>query len=191
MDTEVWSPLGRDELFRRHVVPHIPTLLRAARALTGQLSDAEDLVQDTLIRAYRALHQFDGTHPRAWLLTILRHTASNNRRRQSPNLLRDPGIDLDELPLAPPHDSAERIALGREFDTAVKQAVDDLTDRQRAVVILVDVQGLSVAQAAHRLDLPEGTVMSRLHAARTRMRHRLGAVGVAPRPGDVPRRAAR
>lgn len=191
MDTEVLSPHGRGEMFRRHVVPQIPALLRAARPLTTQLSDAEDLVQDTLIRAYRALHRFDGAYPRAWLLTILRHTAANNRRRRYPDLLADPGTELDDLPRATSHDSAEGVALSGEFDAAVQLALEELTAKQRAVITLVDVRGLSQAQAARHLHLPQGTVMSRLHDARVRLRTRLGDAGVVSKPGDVPKRGRR
>lgn len=191
MGCDALSPQAREERFRRHVVPQIPALLSAARALTGQLPDAEDLVQDTLVRAFRAMHRFDGAHPRAWLLTILRHTAANDRRRRHPNLLRDPGADLDDLPRAMSEDSAEDVALRCGFDAALQEGLAALTARQRAVITLVDVEGLSHAQAAQRLGVPQGTVMSRLHDARARLRLWLGAAGVVPRPGDVPRRGAR
>jgi RNA polymerase sigma-70 factor (ECF subfamily) len=72
MSIEAISKSERDELFRHHVVSHIPALLAAARQSTRQLADAEDLVQDTLVHAYRAIHRFDGSLPRARLMTILR-----------------------------------------------------------------------------------------------------------------------
>ncbi|WP_219420391.1 RNA polymerase sigma factor, partial [Pseudonocardia nigra] len=151
---------------------------------TGQLADAEDLVQDTLIRAYRAVHRFDGAHPRAWLMTILRNTAANNHRRWQPALLDDP-----ESPSRTPPEQPGRIRPRRSSWTASSmmqcRALHDLTARQRAVVALVDVDGLSYAEAATRLAIPEGTVMSRLHAARARMRRTLGRTGVVPKRGDV------
>jgi len=72
------------------VLPELPVLLRVAATLTSQPADAEDVVQDTLLRAWRALDTFDGRHPRAWLLTVLRHTEINRHRRQRPQLLTDP-----------------------------------------------------------------------------------------------------
>lgn len=186
MSTEVLPRGERDELFRRHVVPNISALLAAARALTPQLADAEDLVQDTLVRAYRGLHRFDGAHPRAWLLTILRNAAANNHRRWQPDLLDDPDRELNHVNDTAPRRSAENVALDAEFDTAVQDAFHSLTERQRAVIGLVDVEGLSYAQAAARLDVPEGTVMSRLHGARARMRNLLGATRIIPKRGDTP-----
>jgi len=78
-------------------VPEISVLLRVATSLTGQPADAEDLVQDTLIRAYRAVDRFDGEHPRAWLLTILRNTHVNRARRRLPVPFREPDTE-DERP---------------------------------------------------------------------------------------------
>ena len=69
------TPSGKQHsAFDEHVVPQIDVLYRVALAMTGQPADAEDLVQDTLVRAFRAIDGFDGAHPRAWLLTILRNT---------------------------------------------------------------------------------------------------------------------
>ncbi len=74
--------------FDHYVVPEIPVLYRVALSLAGQPADAEDLVQDTLIRAFGAVDHFDGAQPRAWLLTILRHTRLNRVRGRKPVLLR-------------------------------------------------------------------------------------------------------
>jgi RNA polymerase sigma-70 factor (ECF subfamily) len=185
MSIEAIATTERDELFRHHVVPHIPALLAAARQSTQQLADAEDLVQDTLVSAYRAIHRFDGSHPRAWLMTILRNTRANAHRRRRPELLRDPDTDLESLGETGPHDSAESLALDAAFDEAVHRAFHTLSARQRAVVTLVDIEGLSYAQAAAQLGIPEGTVMSRLHGARTRMRKLLGAASVIPKRGHL------
>lgn len=185
MDTEVFPKGQRDELFGRHVVPHIAALLAAARALTPQLADAEDLVQETLVRAYRGMHRFDGGHPRAWLMTILRNAGADSHRRRRLDLLDHPDQALDDVGEAARSDSAEHVALDAEFDAAVQDAFHTLTRKQRDVVALVDIEGLSYAQAATRLGVPEGTVMSRLHGARARMRHLLAAAGVVPKRGDV------
>ena len=83
-------PSGKQHsAFDEHVVPQIEVLYRVALAMTGQPADAEDLVQDTLVRAFRAIDGFDGAHPRAWLLTILRNTHINRGRRRRPVLFND------------------------------------------------------------------------------------------------------
>jgi RNA polymerase sigma-70 factor (ECF subfamily) len=79
-----------DAAFQRYVVPEIPALLRVAQSLTSNAHDAEDLVQDTMLRAYRAIDRFDGEHARAWLFTILRNTHVNRNRKRRPGLLDDP-----------------------------------------------------------------------------------------------------
>ena len=73
-----------DTAFERYVLPEIEVLLRVANSLTRNHAEAEDLVQDTLLRAYRAIDGFDGRYPRAWLLTILRNTHINRNRRRRP-----------------------------------------------------------------------------------------------------------
>jgi RNA polymerase sigma-70 factor (ECF subfamily) len=93
-------------------------------------------------------------------------------------------VGLYEIGPAGGHDSAEGVVLRDEFDVAVQQAFGELSDSQRDVVALVDVQGFGYAEASRSLGLPEGTVMSRLHRARARMRKRLAAAGVVPKRGE-------
>ena len=171
-------PVTGNASFERYVIPEIEMLLRVAHALTRDHSEAEDLVQDTLVRAYRGIGGFDGRHPRAWLLTILRHTHLNRVRRRRPELLRDPA--LDRLTDAADQDPADAIA-DDEFDAEIADALASLDDTFRRVVELVDIHGLSYAEAAGILDVPVGTVMSRLHRARARIRDRLDRAGLAPR----------
>ncbi len=173
------------EAFTRLVVPEIEVLLRVATALTGNVADAEDLVQDTLLRAYRAIGVFDGAHPRAWLLTILRHTHVNRNRRRRPGLLRDPDIALRLLEGTQPDPAPtpEEVVVGAAFDTVVGAAFAALPSGFQQVVWLIDVEGFSYADTAALLGVPRGTVMSRLHRARTRIRVRLVAAGLAPRRG--------
>jgi RNA polymerase sigma-70 factor, ECF subfamily len=176
------APAGRDEAFQTYVVGEIAVLYRVAVTLTRNPTDAEDLVQDTLLRAYRAVERFDGRHPRAWLLTILRHTHYNRVRKQQPLLL-DDGESAQRVleqtgPAAP---SSEEVALSEQFEPVIAQALVDLPKEFRAVIDLVDLQGLSYAQAADRLGIPKGTVMSRLHRGRRRIREALDEAGLAPR----------
>jgi RNA polymerase sigma-70 factor, ECF subfamily len=167
-------------LFDQHVMPEIEVMLRVARSLTGNDADAEDLVQDTLIRAYRAIDRFDGRHPRAWLLTIVRNTHINRNRRRRPELLReDPATSRQFLDVAS-NDVADG-SVDAAFDVEVERALAELDTPFREVVLLVDVDGLTYAEAAEVLGVPTGTVMSRLHRARGRIRDRLARAGSAPR----------
>lgn len=173
----------RRAAFGKYVLPEVDVLLRVALTLTAQPADAEDLVQDTLLRAYRAIDRFDGRHPRAWLLTIMRRAEMNRHRRRRPHLLDDPDADLERLAVADPGATPEEVVVGESFDEVVDAAFSALPDKHRQVVRLVDVDGLTYAEAAELLGMPEGTVMSRLHRARKRIRTRLAAAGLAPKRG--------
>ena len=168
--------LSQDEAFNRWVLPEIEVLLRVARSLTRHGPDAEDLVQDTLLRAYKGIERFDGRHPRAWLLTILRNTNINRNRRQRPHLLNNPDGATDALSLAESPDRADE-TVEATFDTEVKAALAALPANFKEVVTLVDIDQLSYAEAAEMLDIPTGTVMSGLHRARKRIRDHLNQAG--------------
>jgi RNA polymerase sigma-70 factor, ECF subfamily len=170
------------EAFDRFVLPEIEVLARVARSMTRHDADAEDLVQDTLVRAYRAIDRFDGRHPRAWLLTILRNTHVNRNRRRRPELLRDP--DVRGQGRGEPAPAADA-AVDGGFDATVERALAELTPPFRRVVELVDVNGLSYAEAARALGIAEGTVMSRLHRGRRRIRERLIATSSTPFSGGT------
>ena len=169
-----------DTSFERYVMPEIEVLLRVANSLTRNYAEAEDLVQDTLLRAYRGIDGFDGRHPRAWLLTILRNTHINRNRRRRPELLRDPDVANDRVVSAASPDRADS-GIDNEIDSEIVDALGTLSEQFRQVVDLIDIDGLSYNEAAEVLDVPVGTVMSRLHRARSRIRDRLARVGFDPR----------
>lgn len=172
--------------FDEHVVPQIDVLYRVALTITGQPADAEDLVQDTLVRAFRAVDGFDGAHPRAWLLTILRNTHINRGRRRRPILFTDGEHAERALELAgDTAPAAEDVVVSELFEAVLADALAALPDKHRAVVTLVDIEGLSYQQAADALGIPRGTVMSRLHRARARIRGRLVAAGSLPQGGSM------
>jgi RNA polymerase sigma-70 factor (ECF subfamily) len=175
------APTSNDA-FAQYVLPEVDTLYRVALSLTRHHADAEDLVQDTLLRAHRSIDRFDGRYPRAWLLTILRNTNINRQRRRRPELLRDPDVTLARLEASEPAGGdVEEIVVGRTFDAVVESSLEDLSYRYRRVVELVDIDGLSYEEAAQVLGVPVGTVMSRLHRARRRIRHQLSEAGITPR----------
>lgn len=171
------SPVARAAMFRDRIEPEIEVLLRVGHRLTGSWADAEDLVQETLIRAWRAADRFDGRHPRAWLLTILRHTYLNTLRRRRPDPIGgtsalDGHRSAFRTSVQP---SPEDQVLERRFSAGLEHAVAALDPRYRTVLLLVDVDELSYAEVAEALGIPLGTVMSRLSRARDKMRRQLEA----------------
>lgn len=169
-------------MFAAQVAPEIPVMFRVALSLTGHRSDAEDLVQESLLRAFRALDSFDGRHPRAWLLTILRNTNINLHRRQRPSLIEDADLQWRARPAfgAPEQPGPEETVLAGILDQRLAEGLAELDPRFRDVLLLVDVHDLSYAEAAATLGVPVGTVMSRLSRARERLRRRLGAELLTP-----------
>ena len=176
----------REAAFRQYVLPELDVLYRVGRSLTRNHADTEDLVQETIIRAYKAIDRFDGRHPRAWLLTILRNAQINRTRRRRPELLRDPDVEMDRLAATSvgDQDDPEHQVVDPVFDASVRAALEGLPERFRLPVELVDLAGLSYQEAADQLDIPVGTVMSRLHRARRRMRDHLTKVGHGVREVD-------
>lgn len=170
-----------DQVFTRLVLPEVDVMWRVAMSLTRNRADAEDLVQESLLRAYKAIDSFDGRYPRAWLLTILRNTERNRHRRRRPELLSDPDIAEERGPRTEA-DEVEKRAEDHEFDSAVTEALEQLPENFRRVVELVDVDGLTYQEAADVLEVPLGTIMSRLHRARRRIRDLLVPAGFGPGP---------
>lgn len=161
------------ERFDRYVLPELDILYRTAWSLTRSDADAQDLVQDTLLRAYRAIDRFDGRYPRAWLLTIMRNANINRVRKKKPDLLDDPDATFERSTEFAEQEHPETLVVDPVFDAAVEQAYGELPDMFREIVELVDLNGLAYQEAADLLDIPVGTVMSRLHRARKRIRERL------------------
>ena len=163
-----------DARFREQVLPELEVLYRVARRLTGSTADAEDLVQDTLLKAYRAFDRFDGRYLRAWLLTIMRNHHRNQLRKRRPDLLDDevaqrlPGHGQDAR-----RDGVDERAFHDDLDPVVREALRSLSPKHRSVIALVDLDGLTYREAAELLAVPVGTVMSRLHRARSKVRSRL------------------
>jgi RNA polymerase sigma-70 factor (ECF subfamily) len=162
------------------VVPLRAELLREALRLTHRRPDAEDLVQDTVLRAYRSFGTFrPGTNVRAWMYRILKNTWISNYRASQRRLTEVPMEEFTEEPadgvgqqsgIAPP----ELTLIAAQPDTEVQSAMAALSDEFRMVVYLADVEGYSYAAIADMMNTPLGTVMSRLHRARRQLRVDLG-----------------
>ncbi|MHB1487739.1 MAG: sigma-70 family RNA polymerase sigma factor [Acidimicrobiales bacterium] len=173
----------REDAFTQYVLPELEVLARVALSLTHNRADAEDLVQETLLCAFRGIERFDGAHPRAWLFTIMRNAEAKRHRRRRPHLLRDPDQAERFEGADPRHpiDSPEEVFVGGQFEAVVADSLAALPQPHRQVVELVDIDGLSYAEAAEVIGVAIGTVMSRLHRARARIRQRLTAAGLAPK----------
>jgi RNA polymerase sigma-70 factor (ECF subfamily) len=175
------QPTGTDGEFERQLRPCLGQLYPAALRLTRNASDAEDLVQETLTKAYSAFHQFSpGTNMRAWLHKILATTFINGYRKSKREPALAPEADLgdarrpsgDPLALMP---SAESEALDRMADSEVLRALRDLPEDFRTAVYLADIEGYPYREVARIMGTPIGTVMSRLHRGRDRLRRALAA----------------
>lgn len=160
-----------DERFRDDALPHLDAVARYALSLTRDESDADDLTQETLLRAFRAWSQFvPGTECRAWLFTICRNTYLRSSKREQQVAACD-DAELEALGAAAVHASAQAEGLDDVFAradmlAAVRSAVDELPEAFRDVVLLVDLQEQSYYEAARVLNVPIGTVRSRLFRGR-------------------------
>jgi len=166
--TEVGSRLARDECFEREAIPHLRQLYATAYRLTRNAADAEDLVQETYLRAFRAFEAYTpGTNIRAWLFTILYRARTDSFRKagRSPRTVE---IVNDGPAVAPPQDA---LARGQED---IARALAGLPEAFRAAVLLRDVQDFSYDEIARILGIPIGTVMSRIHRGRALLRDALG-----------------
>lgn len=164
--------------FVEDIVAVLPSLKRFALSLCRQPDVAEDLVQITAERALRARDRFDpSTRLEAWLFRILRNAWIDMVRRDA---TRGEVVDIHETPLADPVDSVAQTDDRMMLD-AVRTAMKTLPEDQRAVLHLVCVEGLSYAETAHALDIPRGTVMSRLSRARLALAKEVGIDGDAGR----------
>jgi RNA polymerase sigma-70 factor (ECF subfamily) len=164
----------RVEAFNRYVLGELDLLLRVAVSKTLNRADAEDLVQETLFRAYRAIDSFDGRQPRSWLLTIMRNAQINEARRRRPSLFKDAGEGVAALSRIPdPQAGPEEQVVDYSFDSAVAEAFYRLPEKFRQVVRLVDIEALTYREAADALGVAIGTIMSRLHRGRARIKQKL------------------
>src|SRR5688572_7101356 len=151
--------------FDDEALPHLDALYRVALRLTGDPAQAEDLVQDTMLKAYRSWRQYrPGTNAKGWLLTILRNTFINAYRRRK---LEPVAMDLEVAePQAVDRAIADADPEGNFFaqiiDQKVIEAIDALPEDFREVLILSDIEGLTYAEIAEAVEAPIGTVKSRL-----------------------------
>lgn len=162
-----------DERFDREALPFMRELYGAALRMTRNPSDAEDLVQETFLRAYRGFAGFEeGTNIRAWLHRILSNAFINTYRKKQrqPQTVSDEEVPewylYEKLSASGAEPSAEARVIEALPDEDVQAALDAIPEQFRVAVLLADVEGLSYKEIAEVLEIPIGTVMSRLHRGR-------------------------
>lgn len=169
--------------FERDALQYSPQLYSAALRMTRNPADAEDLVQETFLKAYRAYHTFtEGTNLKAWLYRILTNTYINKYRKEKRRPSEVDLGDVQDLYLyrqigseesASASQSVEERVLDGLVESDIKEAVEELPENFRLPVLLADLEGFAYKEIAEILDIPIGTVMSRLHRGRKAMQKRL------------------
>jgi len=179
--TETRTTLQERRDFESQTLPYLDELYGAALRLTRNERDAEDLVQDTYLKAFRSFHQYtQGTNCRAWMFRILRNTFINTYRRrtkereildrQKRGVLQNSLVCLESLNR---YSNPERDIVHLDLSDDVQRALDDVPVDFRETVILADLQGLSYKEVAEQMGTPIGTVMSRLFRGRRILREAL------------------
>lgn len=170
------DPERAAQLFRQIVLPHLGDGLALARWLAGNPSDAEDIVQDACLRALKAIDGYRGGNARAWLLTIVRNTAFSwlAKQRSASLVMVGDLSDVDEVAAEaataePSQPTPESELIRRADRQAVANAIAALSLPMREVVVLRDINDFSYKDIADMLDLPIGTVMSRLSRGRQQL----------------------
>ncbi len=174
------SGQAKRALFEREALPHLDSLYATALRLVRGPDDANDLVQDTVLRAYRFFHQFTpGTNCRAWLITILFNTFRNGYRRNSREQVAaseeefSSRIEAESFARDPAQSNPETLAGNRAVEPEVERALDALPEEFRSALLLVDVQEMNYQEVSAALAIPVGTVKSRISRARAMMRKAL------------------
>ena len=178
----------RTARFERDALPFLDQLYSAALRMTRNPADAEDLVQETFVKAFAAFHQFEeGTNLKAWLYRILTNTFINNYQAKKRRPDESELDEVEDLYLYRKLGGLEAASVGRSAedelmdwftDAEVKEAVEALPEQFRLAVLLADVEGFSYKEIAEILDVPIGTVMSRLHRGRRGLKTKLADYAV-------------
>ncbi|MGB9045134.1 MAG: sigma-70 family RNA polymerase sigma factor [Pseudolabrys sp.] len=171
---ESLSGLDDNARFRTVVMPHIDEAYRLARWLTGNRTDAEDVVQDASLRAFRAIREFAGGSPRSWLLSIVRNTAYSWLRKNRPATIFTvedlEAVELENAKQSEPNDETpEAVLIAKADAEQLRAAIAALPAPFRETLVLCDIEGLDYREIAEATEVPIGTVMSRLARARRRL----------------------
>jgi RNA polymerase sigma-70 factor, ECF subfamily len=177
-----FRPKVQLESFEAAAVPHLGDLYRMASLLLQDRHEAEDLIQDTYLEAWKSFHRFElGTNCRAWLFKIMFHRLHHFRRR----IVKASRLITIDGPDAQPEIAAEPLVLQQISDEDILNALEKVAVEFREIVLLADVQEFSYKEIAEMLKIPLGTVMSRLSRGRKLLRQELAEVarsyGIDPR----------
>ncbi len=180
VDREKESAAERTKRFERDALQYMNQLYAAAMRYTKNPEDAQDLVQDTYIKAYNSFHQFEpGTNLKAWLYRVLTTTFINTYRKDqrrpqtSDSELEDWQIAEVSSHTSDQGKSTEDVVLENLPDSDIKNALAEIPEEFRMAVYLADVEGFSYKEIAEIVGVPAGTVMSRLHRGRKQLREKL------------------
>jgi RNA polymerase sigma-70 factor (ECF subfamily) len=182
----------KDRIFEEEALPHLNALYNYARSISRSDEDAEDLVQDTYMRAYRYFHQYEpGTNCKAWLFTILRNLYNTNYKKykRTPDQVHYDNIetiykDIRDEDLNSVIKDPESQFFDNILPDEIREAIQDLPEEFRSTLILADIEDFSYKEIADIQDCPMGTVMSRLHRARNMLKKKL--VDYAKDKGVIP-----
>ena len=171
--------IKKQQDFNEEIIPHLDALYNFGLRLTSDPNDAEDLVQDTIVKAYRFFSSYEkGTNAKAWLFRILKNSYINNYRKKSK---KPQEVDYDEVATFYETIRAERTETSdledkmfRELiDDDLSNALDSIPEDFRTVVLLCDVEDFTYEEIANMLDVPIGTIRSRLHRGRNLLKTQL------------------
>lgn len=169
-----------DEIFEQELLPHADALSTFAFHLTYNEADADDLVQDTYMKAYRFIHKYDqGTNAKAWLFKILKNAFINNYRKKAKQPTK---VDIDELIIGEGDIESYTDLRVEMFDKMmgdeVTTAINNLPVDSKMVILLSDIEGFTYEEISKIIDTPLGTVRSRLHRARNLLKNELKTYAV-------------
>jgi RNA polymerase sigma-70 factor (ECF subfamily) len=177
---------ARSAAFETEALSCLNALYSTALRLTANRADAEDLVQETYLKAFRSSGRFEpGTNLKAWLFTILHNTFLNTRRHAGRESTTADADELERVPQAEDIEGPEQILLRKTLDANLQAALDSLPDVFREAVWLRDVEDFSYAEIANILHVPVGTVMSRISRGRRLLYQRLTARAGGGKPTEV------
>lgn len=179
MDKLTGTEIQKQQDFNEEMLPHLDAIYNFALRLTSDPNDAEDLVQDTIVKAFRFFSSYEkGTNAKAWLFRILKNSYINNYRKKS----KQPH-QVDYAEVSQYYESVrseqtetsdlEDLMFREMLDDDVTTALTDLPEDFRTVVLLCDVEGFTYEEIANMLDVPIGTIRSRLHRGRNLLRAQL------------------